>query len=152
MNYEKYMDIALEQAQIGAEKGEVPVGALILTSEGEIISKAYNLRESTQDPLGHAEMLAIKKAATHLNSWRLTDCSIFVTLEPCMMCAGAIWQSRLKTVVFGASDPKGGFLGSLCDPFNEFEELNHRPQIISGVRKAECGKLLTDFFKTRRSK
>ncbi len=144
------MKIALNLAQKACELDEVPVGALIVSNDGEILSQAHNLRESSLDPTGHAELLAIKKAAKAINSWRLIGAKLYVTLEPCMMCAGAIWQSRLSEVIYGASDPKHGFIHSIYTPFNEDTKLNHKPKITSGILQEDCGLILTNFFKEKR--
>ena len=136
-------------AKKAAAKDEVPVGAVIVRG-GKVIASAYNLREKRRSPLAHAELLAIEKAAKRLGGWRLTGCSLYVTLEPCPMCAGAIIHARIETVVFGAYDPKGGAMGSL---YNLAEgKLNHMPQIVGGVMQADCALLLTDYFKAKRAK
>ena len=129
--------------------GEVPVGAVIVNSQNQIISKAHNLKESTQDPCGHAEIIAIRKAAEALKSWRLLGCTLYVTLEPCPMCMGAIVQSRLKSLVFGAYDAKGG---AITNGFNlhQNQKLNHRFNVIGGVSHYDCSNLLSSFFKQRR--
>ncbi len=145
-----FMGEALKQAKIAYEKDEVPVGAII-QKDGEIIARAHNLRETYQDATAHAELMAIRKACKVVGSWRLTGCSLYVTLEPCAMCAGAIVLSRLDKVVFGAHDPKSGACGSLLN-IPEDERLNHRPEIISGVLAPECGEILKDFFRLKRSR
>lgn len=144
------MKIALSQAKLAFEADEVPVGALILGPNDEILAKSHNLKESDQNPCGHAEILAIQAAAQKLGHWRLTDCSLFVTLEPCMMCAGAIVQSRLKHLYYGATDPKGGFVESLTKGF-DFPH-NHKPSWTKGILELECSNILKKFFKQKRQK
>lgn len=145
---ELWMKQALRLAKKAAEKDEVPVGALIVGPEG-IVASAFNLRESLQTPLGHAELLAVHKAAKKRNSWRLVDCTLYVTLEPCVMCAGALLQARIPRVVYGASDPKAGAMGSLYE-MHQDPRLNHRIDMQGGVLAVECGQLLSDFFKKKR--
>lgn len=147
---EKYMRIALKEAQKAALLDEVPVGAVIVL-DGKIIAKAFNKRELTNDPLGHAELLAIKKASKKLKTWRLSDCELYVTLEPCAMCAGAIMWSRFKRVIYGASDEKGGAMGEHFNLFNE-KIVNHIPLVTSGVLKDESRELLQTFFRNKRIK
>lgn len=140
---------ALALAKRAALKNEVPVGALIVR-EGKIIARAYNKRETLKSPTAHAEFLAIGKAAKKLGGWRLPGCTLYVTLEPCPMCAGAIVNSRIPRVVFGAPDPKAGAFGSV---YNLAEgKLNHTPEIVSGVLQKECGDVLSEYFKKKRSK
>ncbi len=151
MTDEEYMSRAVELAKKAAALGEVPVGAVIVKkSTGEIVGKGYNLRESGKSPLAHAEIIAINEASKTLGGWRLIDCEMFVTLEPCPMCCGAIINSRIERVVFGAYDKKAGS----CESVVKLFELpyNHRPQIIGGVMQNECADILSDFFKTLRSK
>ena len=145
MSDEQWMAEAIRQARMAAELGEVPVGAVIVRGESEVIARAYNRKEIDADPLGHAEMLALRDAAAKLKTWRLTDCTLFVTLEPCAMCAGALVQSRIARLVYAADDPKAGFCGSLGNLVQD-PRLNHRMEITRGVREAECSKLLKDFF------
>jgi tRNA(adenine34) deaminase len=145
---EKYMREAIAMAKKAERKDEVPVGAVIV-KRGEIIARACNLRETKKDPVAHAEILAIKKAAKKLRGWRLENCIIYVTLEPCPMCAGAIVNSRIKQVVFGAYDPKAGALGSLYDLAEG--KLNHTPQVTGGVLKDECSIMLKKYFSGKRS-
>lgn len=142
------MDLALEQARLAAEVGEVPIGAVIVR-EGELIAAAGNRRETDLDPTAHAEVLAIRQAAAALGGWRLPGTTLYVTLEPCAMCAGAIVLARIPRVVFGAADPKAGAAGSVLDVLGE-TALNHRPEVLRGVRGEECGALLTSFFAARR--
>lgn len=145
---EKFMQIAIEQAKKAEEIGEVPIGALIVYNN-EIIATGYNVRETTQTTLSHAELIAIEKANEVIGSWRLEDCTLYVTLEPCPMCAGAIVQSRIKRVVYGASDPKAGCAGTLMNLLQE-ESFNHQVEVTSGVLEKECSTLLTNFFRTLR--
>ncbi len=145
---EHWMRQALKLAQQAAEQDEVPVGAIIV-HKNKIIASAFNQREQLADPTAHAEMIAITQAASHLNSWRLLECSMFVTLEPCPMCAGAILQSRIPRIVYGALDPKAGAVVSLFELLND-PRLNHRCETLSGVLADECGKILTEFFDRKR--
>lgn len=144
----KYMRRALELAKQAADLGEVPVGALIV-KEDQVISEAYNLRETTHKSTAHAEVLAIEKACEKLGAWRLEGCTLYVTLEPCLMCAGALVQSRVKRVVFGAHDPKGGAVLSLYKCLSD-SRLNHQVQVEAGILNQECGAILSEFFKARR--
>lgn len=143
-----FLRLAIKQAEIAASLGEVPVGAVVCRGD-DIISSAYNRRETDKNALAHAELLAIDEACGKLGGWRLFECELFVTLEPCPMCAGAIVNSRIKRVVFGAFDPKAGCFGSLAD-FSAIP-FNHRPQIVSGVLGDECSALLKDFFRELRN-
>jgi len=144
----RFMRAALELAKEAASRGEVPVGA-VLVRDGQIIGQGHNLRETNQDPVSHAEIEAIRAASKALNSWRLSDCTLYVTLEPCVMCAGAIHQARLARVVFGALDAKAGAMGSLYN-VHEDARLNHRVPVTPGVLADESVGLLRDFFKQRR--
>ena len=144
MNLEDWMGLALEEAEKASGLGDVPVGAVVVRGE-EVLARAHNRREVDQDPLAHAELLAIRVAASKLGSWRLIGCTVFVTLEPCAMCAGALVAGRVERLVFGASDPKAGFCGSLGDLVRD-ERLNHRLQVVAGVRAEECGEQLRGFF------
>ena len=143
-----FMDRALKQAQLAYKKGEVPVGAVVV-KDGEIISRGYNLRENTNDPTAHAELIAMKKASKKLDSWRLTGCTLYVTLEPCPMCSGVIVNSRIDRVVFGAYDQKAGCCTTLYHLCND-ERFNHRAEILGGVNEEKCAKILSDFFKEKR--
>ena len=142
------MRLALNQAREAAEAGDVPVGALIYRN-GELIAKAHNQREELQDPTAHAEIIAITQAANALGSWRLEDCEMYVTLEPCAMCAGAVILARLPRLVYGAADPKAGACGSALDVLG-CRKLNHRVNVRTGVLAEECGEILTRFFRARR--
>jgi tRNA(adenine34) deaminase len=138
------MGLALAEADRAAEIGEVPVGAVVLR-EGEVVGRGHNRREIDQDPFAHAELLALREAAARAGSWRLTGCEVFVTLEPCAMCAGALVASRVDRLVFGAWDPKAGYCGSLGNLVQD-PRLNHRLAVTPGVREAECGGRLKEFF------
>ncbi|MBM7557258.1 tRNA adenosine(34) deaminase TadA [Halanaerobacter jeridensis] len=143
-NDEQYMEIALEEAQKAFAKEEVPIGAIIV-KDSEIIAKAHNLKESNQDPTAHAEILAIDQAVEKLGGWRLLDCTMYVTIEPCVMCAGALVESRVERLVFGAPEPKSGAAGSVFNLTNN-DRLNHRLEVESGVLAADCKQLMKDFF------
>ena len=145
---EKYMARALELARQAWALDEVPVGAVIV-KEGEIIAEAFNHKEGPKDPTGHAELRVIQKASENLGAWRLNDCQLYVTLEPCLMCAGAILQARIGSLIFGTRDPKGGAVRSLFQTLND-SRLNHQVEVREGVLQVECSQILTDFFKARR--
>jgi len=147
---EKFMRTALAEAEKGFRKDEVPVGAVIVV-DNKIVARAHNLRESLIDPTAHAEILAIKKAARKLGGWRLNKATLYTTLEPCPMCAGAIVHSRVKEVVFGADDPKAGACGSIMDIVSS-KHLNHHVRVTSGVLKKECSEILKKFFKKLRKR
>jgi tRNA(adenine34) deaminase len=140
---------ALVLAAQAAERGEVPVGALVISGEGRVIGRGFNSPISTSDPTGHAEIRAMREAAAQLGNYRLIDCTLYVTLEPCAMCAGAIMHARIARVVYGAADPKTGACGSVVDLFAE-RRLNHHATVTAGVLAGECGRLLSDFFAARR--
>ncbi|MFH8617904.1 tRNA adenosine(34) deaminase TadA [Streptomyces sp. NPDC017979] len=142
------MRAALAEAVRAARSGDVPVGAVVLDGVGTVLAAAHNERELTGDPTAHAEVLAIRRAAKRLSGWRLTNCTLVVTLEPCTMCAGAITQSRVGRVVYGARDEKAGAVGSLWDVVRD-RRLNHRPEVIEGVLADECAAALTTFFRDR---
>lgn len=146
--HEEAMDLALEQARRAEQHGDVPIGAAILR-DGELLAAAGNERELRNDPTAHAEVLAIRAAAAALGGWRLPGTTLYVTLEPCAMCAGAIVLARIPTVVFGTPDPKAGAAGSVLDVLAS-PALNHRPEVIPGVRAAESAALIRDFFAARR--
>ena len=143
------MRSALEQAALAAEAGDVPVGCVVLTPAGETVGAASNRREAAGDPTAHAEVVALRQAAAALGSWRLSGCTLVVTLEPCTMCAGALVLSRVARLVFGAHDPKAGAVGSLWDVVRD-RRLNHRPEVVAGVLAEESAALLRDFFATHR--
>ncbi len=146
--HEAFMIEALKQAEIARSLGEVPVGSVVVF-ENEIVAVAHNLRERDQDPTAHAELMAMKLAAKKLGSWRLNDCTVYVTLEPCAMCAGAMVLSRIERCVFGATDPRGGFLGTL-DDLSSHPVLNHRFDVVPGVLAQESSDLLKSFFREKR--
>jgi tRNA(adenine34) deaminase len=144
----KYMKEALKEAKKAELIDEVPIGCVIVKDD-KIIARGHNQRETKQSPIGHAEIIAINKASKKLKSWRLEGCDIYVTLEPCIMCSGAIIQSRINKVYYGASDPKGGALGSSINVL-EANNINHHPEVISGVLKEECSSIITNYFKAKR--
>jgi len=144
----KYMKIALKEAQKAFDKGEVPVGAVVVMN-GIVIAKAHNLKTSARQATHHAEILAIQKASKKINDWRLDQCEMYVTLEPCPMCAGALIQARIKRIIFGAYDPKGGSVVS-CQRMYDVKGYNHYPEVSEGIMKEECSNLLTTFFKKMR--
>ena len=150
-NKKKYMELVIDQAKEAEKQGEVPIGAVVVDPEGKVIGTGYNRRELDEDATQHAEMIAIKEACHNLGMWRLIDCSLFVTLEPCPMCAGAIINSRIKDVYFGALDPKAGACGSVVDLF-EVEKFNHHPHSIRGLYRDQCAQMLKDFFRAIREK
>ncbi|WP_432102822.1 tRNA adenosine(34) deaminase TadA [Streptomyces sp. bgisy091] len=139
---------ALEEAAQAASSGDVPVGAVLLGPDGALLATGHNEREASGDPTAHAEVLALRRAADVLGSWRLTGCTLVVTLEPCTMCAGALVQSRVGRVVYGARDEKAGAVGSLWDVVRD-RRLNHRPEVIHGVLQDACAQQLTAFFRGR---
>ncbi|PXW89833.1 tRNA(adenine34) deaminase [Streptohalobacillus salinus] len=145
-----YMQLAIQEALKAQQIGEVPIGA-VLVCQDEVVATSFNLRETLQTTASHAEMLVIDKGNDHFNSWRLEHCTLYVTLEPCQMCAGAIVQARLKRVVFGAFDQKAGCAGSLMNLLED-ERFNHQVEVRSGVEEAICGQLLSDFFRSLRQK
>ena len=162
MNDYDYMGLALEQAQLAADLGEVPIGAVVLyepidpatrkpLAPPRVIATGMNRRETDRDPAGHAEFSAMLEAARALDAWRLSDCTLDVTLEPCIMCAGLMHQSRIRRCVYGAADPKAGALGSLYT-INADERLNHTFEVTAGVREEECAQILRDFFRAKRAK
>ena len=147
---EKFMSIALKEAKKAALLDEVPVGA-VLVIDGKVVSKGYNKREKSCDPTDHAEIIAIRKACKKFESWRLKEATLYVTIEPCAMCGGAIIWSRISRVVYGADDPKGGVAHSALNLF-ENEKVNHHPEVVGGVLKEECASLIKEFFSKKRSK
>lgn len=144
-----FMRVALNEARIAFEQDEVPVGAVVVR-DGRIIGRGHNQKETLRDPTAHAEMLAITAASSAVGDWRLTECTMYVTLEPCPMCAGAIVLARLKCVVYGTDDPKFGGCGSLFSIADD-PRTNHQVDIVSDVEGEECGRLLTDFFRKQRA-
>lgn len=159
---EAYMRLALDEARRAAEVGEVPIGAVVVyepidratrrpLAEPQVISRAHNLRETLKSPSAHAEFLALSEAARVLDAWRLSDCTVYVTLEPCIMCAGLMHQARVARCVYGAADRKAGAVGTLYD-IHADERLNHQFEAVRGVREEECAELLRDFFRARRGK
>lgn len=144
------MRLAIDEALKAKDKLEVPIGAVIVQND-EVVASAYNLRETEQRSVAHAELLAIDEACKKLGTWRLEDATLYVTLEPCPMCAGAIVLSRVKRVVFGAYDPKGGCAGTLLNLL-EFEKFNHQAEVVGGMLEEECGSLLTTFFRELRQR
>lgn len=146
----QFMQAALVEARKAKALGEVPVGA-VMVKEGQIITRAHNLRETTGDPTAHAELIALQEAAKIYKHWRLTGMTLYVTLEPCTMCAGALVLARIDRLVYGASDPKAGAVGSLMNVVQD-ERLNHRVEVSAGILADECGKILKDFFRERRIK
>ncbi|MEK7396174.1 MAG: tRNA adenosine(34) deaminase TadA [Candidatus Poribacteria bacterium] len=148
MNDIDFMMEALKEAEKAFAKSEVPVGAVVV-KDGEIIARGHNIRETLQDPTAHAEMIAIKESALRLGRWRLTDCTIYVTLEPCAMCAGAMVLARIQRLVYGASDPKAGAVGSLMNILSD-KRLNHQVEVEAGILAKECGDLLRSLFSSRR--
>ena len=144
----KYMKEALKEAKKAELLDEVPIGCVIVKDD-KVIARGHNIRESKKNPIGHAEIIAISKASKKLNSWRLENCDIYVTLEPCIMCSGAIIQSRIKHIYFGAFDPKGGALGSSIDVLKA-NNINHHPEVTSGVLQEECSSIISNYFKSKR--
>lgn len=143
-----FMSLALHEARAAEEHGDVPIGAVVVR-DGVVIARRHNERELTGDPTAHAEVLALRDAATVVGHWRLLDCTLYVTLEPCVMCAGALVNARIGRVVFGATDPKAGAVRSLYEVCGD-ERLNHRPPVRHGVLADECGRVLKEFFGRRR--
>lgn len=148
MDHDRYMRLALAQAREAADADEAPVGAIVVC-EGRVLAAARNEREALRDPTAHAEMIAITQAAAALGRWRLDDCTLYVTLEPCPMCAGAIVQARIGRLVYGADDPKAGAVRSLYRLVDD-PRLNHRAEIAAGVLADDCGRILSDFFQRKR--
>ncbi len=147
---QQFMQSAIEQARLALEKKEVPIGAVIV-KDGEIIAAAHNLRETNQNATAHAEVLAINEACEKLGTWRLEGATLYVTLEPCPMCAGALIMSRVDRVVYGARDPKGGCAGTFMNLLED-ERFNHQCEVVSGVCEEACGSMLTSFFKDLRER
>jgi len=149
VDYKLIMQAALSLAKVAADKGDVPVGAIVVNKAGEILGTGQNLREQSNDPTAHAEIIAIRQAAEKIGSWRLDDLTLVVTLEPCAMCAGAILQSRIKRLVFGAWDEKAGAVGSVLDVIRDPRALT-KSEVISGIMEKECSEVLSNFFNTKR--
>ena len=143
------MRAALDEARLALGSGDVPIGAVVLDETGSVLGRGHNVRERDGDPIGHAELVAVRRAARARGEWRLAGCTLVVTLEPCTMCAGAIVLSRLDRLVFGAHDPKAGAVGSLWDVVRD-RRLNHRPEVVGGVLADECSALLDNFFAHQR--
>ena len=144
----EYMKEALKEAELAELEDEVPIGCVIVKDD-QIIARGHNQRDKSHNPLGHAETLAIQEAAEVLNDWQLVDCDLYVTIEPCLMCAGAIIQSRIKRVIYGAPDFKGGAFGSSLNVLDA-SNINHRPEVIKGVLEEECSTIIKDYFKSKR--
>lgn len=145
-----YMKLALEEAKKAYDKGEVPIGAVVVR-KGEVIAKGHNLRESLKDATAHAEIITIQKACKNAGGWRLTESTLYVTIEPCPMCAGAILQSRIDRVVIGAMDPKAGACGSVANIISD-EGFNHQAEVVTGVMEEECSNIMKKFFKALRDR
>jgi tRNA(adenine34) deaminase len=143
------MRLALHQAGLAVAAGDVPVGAVVVDADGVVLGAGFNAREALGDPTAHAEIVALRAAAAVVGSWRLSGCTLVVTLEPCTMCAGALVLARVDRVVFGAADPKAGAVGSLWDVVRD-RRLNHRPEVVGGVLSDECASVLSAFFEARR--
>ncbi|AET65775.1 cytosine/adenosine deaminase [Desulfosporosinus orientis DSM 765] len=148
MLHQDWMRLALKQAQMAFEQGEVPIGA-VLVHDGQLVAEAHNEKEQRNDPTAHAEILVIQRAAEVMDTWRLTDTNLYVTLEPCPMCAGAIVQSRIKKLIYGASDLKGGAIGSVMNVL-DYKLWNHQVDILAGIMEDECALILKNFFKKLR--
>ena len=147
--YVEWMRLALVEAAATDATGDVPVGAVVLDADGVVIGRGHNVREESGDPTGHAEVMALRAAASALGEWRLAGCTLVVTLEPCTMCAGALVLARVDRVVYGADDSKAGAVGSLWDVVRD-RRLNHRPEVVAGVLGEECAEALRRFFRDRR--
>src|SRR5210317_1288665 len=147
--HENFMELALDEAKKAGQIGEVPVGAILVSENGEILSAAHNQTIKLADPTAHAEILALRKAANEINNYRLLNTTLYVTVEPCIMCMGAIVHARISQVVFGTTDPKWGAAGSLYN-YADDERLNHRVEITSGVCAEDCRRLMQDFFRAKR--
>ena len=147
--FNETMQLALDLAAKASQQGDVPVGAIVLNSKGDVVGRGFNCREVDNDPMNHAEIVAMREAAIANNSWRLDDHTLVVTLEPCTMCAGAAVQARIGRIVFGAFDDKAGAVGSLWDVVRD-RRLPHRPEVVSGILADECGEILSEFFKNHR--
>jgi tRNA(adenine34) deaminase len=148
-SHEEYMKLAISEAKKAGQNGEVPIGAILVAENGEVISSAHNRTISLCDPSAHAEILVLRKAGIIIKNYRLLETVLYVTIEPCIMCMGAVINSRIKKIVFGAYDPKGGAAGSLYN-FTEDKRLNHKTRLISGICEEECRSLIQEFFKKKR--
>lgn len=144
-----YMETAIEEAQRGENEGEVPIGAVLVANSGDILAVTHNKTIGLCDPSGHAEMLALREGAQRIANYRLVDTTLYVTIEPCVMCMGAIIHARIERLVYGAKDPKWGAAGSLFD-FSKDSRFNHQVDVISGIRAETCSKLMTNFFRKKR--
>jgi tRNA(adenine34) deaminase len=149
INHHFYMDLALAEARKALAAGEVPIGAVIV-EQGKILAQAHNLKEQLHDPTAHAEIIAIRRAAEKLGSWRLTGCTLYVTVEPCPMCAGAIVQARIKTLVYGVADLKAGAVESVVNLVQN-KHLNHSVEVFAGIREEECKSIMQEFFARKRN-
>lgn len=149
LTHAEAMGIALDEARAGADSGEIPIGAVVLDGRGAVIARAHNRREVDRDPTAHAEVLVLRAAAQVLGRWRLDDCTLVVTMEPCPMCAGAVVMSRLRTLVFGAWNGEYGAAGSRWDLVRD-RRLNHRAEVIGGLRAEECGAMVSEFMSAQR--
>ncbi|WP_256842069.1 tRNA adenosine(34) deaminase TadA [Ornithinimicrobium cryptoxanthini] len=147
--YAEWMRQALDLASAAQQDGDVPIGAVVISPEGQVVGRGFNVREVLHDPTGHAEVVALREAGATLQAWRLEDCTLVVTLEPCAMCAGAAVLARVARIVFGAWDPKAGACGSVWDLPRDRRAL-HRPEVVGGVLEAECAMALVDFFAPQR--
>lgn len=143
------MRAALEQARLAPAGGDVPIGAVVVDRDGRVLGRGHNVREAEGDPVGHAEVIALREAGRAVGSWRLAGCSLVVSLEPCAMCAGAAVLARVERIVYGATDPKAGAVGSLWDLPRD-QRLNHRPEVVPGILAEACATLLDNFFASRR--
>ena len=148
--YDGWMRGALDEAAHALPSGDVPIGAVVVGPDGDVLGRGHNVREADGDPTGHAEILALRAAAARVGEWRLTGCTLVVTLEPCTMCAGALVLARVARLVYGADDPKAGAVGSLWDVVRD-RRLNHRPEVVGGVLAEESGDLLRAFFRDQRA-
>ncbi|WP_242448308.1 tRNA adenosine(34) deaminase TadA [Cellulomonas sp. WB94] len=146
----RWMTVAIEEARVALGSGDVPVGAVVVGADGEVVGRGHNARERDHDPTAHAEVVALREASVRLGRWRLDDCTLVVTLEPCLMCAGATVLARVPRLVLGAWDPKAGACGSQWDVVRD-RRLNHRVEVVGGVLEDECGALLREFFEERRA-
>lgn len=149
VTHENFMELALDEAKKAGQIGEVPVGAVLVAENGQVISATHNQTITLADPTAHAEILVLRKAASKLSNYRLLNTSLYVTVEPCIMCMGALVHARVKRIIYGATDPKWGAAGSLYN-FSEDDRLNHRVEIIKGVCEQNCRRLMQDFFRAKR--